>query len=144
MISCIKNVYKIAYEKMNFKKTYMMNLFIGLAWLCFSLFFLIANIKDELIPSFFFPAAFICLMLISAPSSAAYVLREKRTPRVEVIGLVLNVIVLLAFIALYTYAFTGNKSMFKKELMYTIELPFLLIGLPAAINLRMFRKISRQ
>lgn len=121
-----------------------MNLLLAVLWLCFSLFFLIANIQDELIPSFFFPAAFICLMLISAPFSAAYVIREKRTPRVEVIGLVLNIIVLLAFIALYTYAFTGNKSMFKKELMYTIELPFLLIGLPAAINLRMFRKISRQ
>jgi peptidoglycan/LPS O-acetylase OafA/YrhL len=126
------------------KKTYIMNLFIGLAWLSFSLFFLLANIQDELIPSFFFPAAFICLMLISAPSSAAYVLREKRTPRVEVIGLVLNVIVLMTFIALYTYAFTGNKSMFKKELMYTIEFPFLLIALPAAINVRMIRRISRQ
>ena len=129
---------------MNFKKTYIMNLFIGLAWLCFSLFFLIANIQDELIPSFFFPAAFICLMLIAAPSSAAYVLREKRTPRVEVIGLALNIIVLFAFIALYTYAFTGNKSMFKKELMYMVEFTFLLIGLPTAINIRMIRRISRQ
>ncbi len=126
------------------KKTYLMNLFIGLAWLCFSLFFLIANIQDELIPSFFFPAAFICLMLISAPSAAAYVLREKRAPRVEVIGLVLNIIVLIAFIALYTYAFTGNKSMFKKELMYTVEFTFLLIGLPTAINIRMIRKMSKQ
>ena len=129
---------------MNFKKTYIMNLFIGLAWLCFSLFFLIVNIQDELIPFIFFPSAFICLMLIAAPSSAAYVLREKRTPRVEVIGLVLYIVVLMAFIALYTYAFTGNKSMFKKELMYTIEFPFLLIALPAAINLRMIRKMSRQ
>ena len=129
---------------MNFKKTYIMNLFIGLAWLCFSLFFLIANIQDELIPSFFFPAAVVCLMLIAAPSSAAYVIREKRTPRVEVIGLVLNIIVLIAFIALYTYAFTGNKSMFKKELMYTIEFTFLLIGLPSAINIRMIRKMSNQ
>ena len=129
---------------MNFKKTIIMNLFIGIAWLCFSLFFLIANIQDELVPSFFFPAAFICLMLIAAPSSAAYILREKRAPRVEVIGLVLNVILLFAFIALYTYAFTGNKSMFKKELMYTIEFTFLLIGLPAAINIRMIRKMSKQ
>jgi hypothetical protein len=129
---------------MNFKKTYIMNLFIGIAWLCFSLFFLIANIQDELIPSFFFPAALICLMLILAPSSGAYILREKRAPRVEVIGLVLNIIVLLAFIVLYTYAFTGNKSMFKKELMYTIEFPFLLIALPAAINIRMIRKMSKQ
>ncbi len=129
---------------MNFKKTYIMNLFIGLAWLSFSLFFLIANIQDELIPSFFFPATFVCLMLIAAPSSAAYILREKRTPRVEIIGLVLNSILLLAFIALFTYAFTGNKSMFKKELMYTIAFPFLLIGLPAAINIRMIRKISKQ
>jgi len=128
---------------MNFKKTYIMNLFIGLAWLCFSLFFLIANIHDELVPSFFFPAAFICLILISAPSSAAYILREKRTPRVEVIGLVLNIIVLLAFIALYTYAFTGNKSMFKNELQYMLPLTFLLIALPAAINIRMIRKISK-
>ena len=127
----------------SYKKTYIMNLFIGLAWLCFSLFFLIANIQDELIPSFFFPAAVICLMLISAPSSGAYILREKRTPRVEVIGLVLNIIVLMAFIALYTYAFTGNKSMFKKELMYTIEFPFLLIALPAAINVRMIRRMSK-
>jgi peptidoglycan/LPS O-acetylase OafA/YrhL len=126
------------------KKTYIMNLFIGLAWLSFSLFFLIANIQDELIPSFFFPAAVVCLMLIAAPSSAAYVIREKRTPRVEVIGLVLNIIVLIAFIALYTYAFTGNKSMFKKELMYTIEFTFLLIGLPTAINIRMIRKMSKQ
>lgn len=86
---------------MAYKKTYIMNLFLGLAWLSFSLFFLIANIQDELVPSFFFPAAFICLMLIAAPSSAAYVLREKRAPRVELIGLVLNIIVLLAFIALY-------------------------------------------
>ena len=129
---------------MNFKKTYIMNLFIGIAWLGFSLFFLIANIQDELIPSFFFPAAFICLLLILAPSSGAYILREKRAPKVEVIGLVLNIIVLLAFIALYTYAFTGNKSMFKKELMYTIEFPFLLIALPAAINIRMIRKMSKQ
>jgi len=128
---------------MNFKKTYIMNLFIGLAWLCFSLFFLIANIHDELVPSFFVPAAFICLILISAPSSAAYILREKRTPRVEVIGLVLNIIVLLAFIALYTYAFTGNKSMFKNELQYMLPLTFLLIALPAAINIRMIRKISK-
>jgi peptidoglycan/LPS O-acetylase OafA/YrhL len=126
------------------KKTYIMNLFIGLAWLSFSLFFLIANIQDELIPSFFFPAAVVCLMLIAAPSSAAYVIREKRTPRVEVIGLVLNIIVLIAFIALYTYAFTGNKSMFKKELMYTIEFTFLLIGLPTAINIRMIRKMRKQ
>ena len=126
------------------KKTYMMNLFIGLAWLCFSLFFLIANIQDELIPSFFFPAAVVCLMLIAAPSSAAYILREKRTPRVEVIGLVLNIIVLLAFIALYTYAFTGNKSMFKKELAYMLPLSFLLIGLPAAINVRMIRKMTKR
>ena len=129
---------------MNFKKTYIMNLFIGLAWLCFSLFFLIVNIQDELIPFIFFPSVFICLMLIAAPSSAAYVLREKRTPRVELIGLVLNIVVLMAFIALYTYAFTGNKSMFKKELMYTIEFPFLLIALPAAINIRMIRRISKQ
>ena len=129
---------------MNYKKTYLMNLLLAGLWLCFSLFFLIANIQDELIPSFFFPAAFICFMLISAPSSAAYVLREKRTPRVEVIGLVLNIIVLIAFIALYTYAFTGNKSMFKKELMYTIEFTFLLIGLPSAINIRMIRKMSNQ
>ena len=129
---------------MNFKKTYIMNLFMALAWLCFSLFFLIANIQDELIPSFFFPALFICLMLILTPSSGAYILREKRTPRVEVIGLVLNIIVLLAFIALYTYAFTGNKSMFKKELAYMLPLSFLLIGLPAAINLRMIRKMSKQ
>ena len=128
----------------SYKKTYIMNLFIGLAWLCFSLFFLIANIQDELIPSFFFPAAVICLMLISAPSSGAYILREKRTPRVEVIGLVLNIIVLLAFIALYTYAFTGNKSMFKKELAYMLPLPFLLVGLPAAINVRMIRKMRKQ
>jgi len=83
-------------------------------------------------------------MLISAPSSGAYVLREKRTPRVEVIGLVLNIIVLLAFIALYTYAFTGNKSMFKNELQYMFPLTFLLIGLPAAINVRMIRKMSKQ
>ena len=129
---------------MLYKKTYIMNLFIGLAWLCFSLFFLIVNIQDKLIPSFFLPAAFICLMLIAAPSSAAYVLREKRTPRVEVIGLVLNIIVLIAFIALYTYAFTGNKSMLKKELMYTVEFTFLLIGLPTAINIRMIRKMSKQ
>ncbi|CAN4266126.1 hypothetical protein MCERHM32_00159 [Methylophilaceae bacterium] len=129
---------------MNFKKTYIMNLFMALAWLCFSLFFLIVNIQDELIPFIFFPSVFICLMLIAAPSSAAYVLREKRTPRVEVIGLVLNIVVLMAFIALYTYAFTGNKSMFKKELMYTIEFPFLLIALPAAINIRMIRKMSKQ
>jgi peptidoglycan/LPS O-acetylase OafA/YrhL len=122
------------------KKTYIMNLFVGFIWFCFSLFFLIVNIHDDLVPSFFFPAAFICLMLISAPSSAAYILREKRTPRVEVIGLVLNIIVLFAFIALYTYAFTGNKSMFKNELIYTIELPFLLIALPAAINVRMMSK----
>jgi hypothetical protein len=128
----------------SYKKTYIMNLFIGLAWVCFSLFFLIANIQDELIPSFFFPAAAICLMLISAPSSGAYILREKRTQRVEVIGLVLNIIVLLAFIALYTYAFTGNKSMFKKELMYTVEFTFLLIALPAAINVGMIRKMSKQ
>ena len=129
---------------MLYKKSYLMNLFLGLAWLCFSLFFLIVNIQDELIPSFFFPAAFICLMLIAAPSSAAYVLREKRTPRVEVIGLVLNIIVLIAFIALYTYAFTGNKSMFKKELMYTVEFTFLLIGLPTAINIRMIGKMSKK
>jgi peptidoglycan/LPS O-acetylase OafA/YrhL len=129
---------------MAYKKTYIMNLFIGLAWVCFSLFFLIANIQDELIPSFFFPAAFICLMLISAPSSAAYALREKRTPRVEVIGLVLNVIVLFAFIALYTYAFTGNKSMFKKELAIMLPIAFLLVGLPAAINVRMIRKMSKR
>ena len=129
---------------MNYKKTYIMNLLLAVLWLCFSLFFLIANIQDELIPSFFFPAAFICLMLISAPSSAAYALREKRTPRVEVIGLVLNIIVLIAFIALYTYAFTGNKSMFKKELMYTVEFTFLLIGLPTAINIRMIRKMSQE
>ena len=129
---------------MNFKKTYIMNLFIGLAWVCFSLFFLIANIQDELIPSFFFPAAFICLMLISAPSSAAYILREKRTPRVEVIGLVLNIIVLFVFIALYTYAFNGNKSMLKNELQFMLPLTFLLIGLPAAINVRMIRKMSKQ
>jgi peptidoglycan/LPS O-acetylase OafA/YrhL len=129
---------------MNFKKTYIMNLFIGLAWLCFSLFFLIANIQDELVPSFFFPAAFVCLMLIAAPSSAAYILREKRTPRVEMIGLVLNIVVLMAFIALYTYAFTGKKSMFKKELMYTVEFTFLLIALPAAINVRMIRKMTKQ
>jgi hypothetical protein len=128
---------------MAYKKTYIMNLFIGLVWLCFSLFFLIANIQDELILSFFLPAAFICSMLILAPSSAAYVIREKRTPRVEVIGLVLNIIVLIAFIALYTYAFTGNKSMFKKELMYTVEFTFLLIGLPAAINVRMIIGLSR-
>lgn len=121
-----------------------MNLFIGLAWLSFSLFFLIANIQDELIPSFFFPAAFICLMLISAPSSAAYILREKRTHRVEVIVLVLNVIVLFAFIALYTYAFTGNNSMFKKELAFMLPLSFLLIGLPTAINVRMIRKMTKQ
>lgn len=126
------------------KKTYIMNLFIGLAWLCFSLFFLIANIQDELIPFIFFPSVVICLMLTLAPSSAAYLLREKRTPRVEVIGLVLNIIVLIAFIALYTYAFTGNKSMFKKELMYTVEFTFLLIGLPTAINIRMIRKMSKQ
>ena len=129
---------------MLYKKTYIMNLFIGLAWLCFSLFFLIVNIQDELVPSFFFPSVVICLMLTLAPSSAAYVLREKRTPRVEVIGLVLNIVVLMAFIALYTYAFTGNKSMFKKELMYTIEFPFLLIALPAAINVRMIRKMTKQ
>jgi hypothetical protein len=83
-------------------------------------------------------------MLIAAPSSAAYVLRENRTPRVEVIGLVLNIIVLIAFIALYTYAFTGNKSMFKNELQFMLPLPFLLIGLPAAINVRMIRKMSKQ
>ena len=129
---------------MNYKKTYLMNLLLAVLWLCFSLFFLIVNIQDELIPSFFFPAAGICLMLISAPSSAAYTLREKRTPRVEVIGLVLNIIVLLAFIALYTYAFTGNKSMFKKELAYMLPLPFLLVGLPAAINVRMIRKMRKQ
>jgi peptidoglycan/LPS O-acetylase OafA/YrhL len=126
------------------KKTYLMNLFIGLAWLCFSLFFLIVNIQDELIPFIFFPSVVICLMLIAAPSSAAYVLRENRTPRVEVIGLVLNIIVLIAFIALYTYAFTGNKSMFKNELQFMLPLPFLLIGLPAAINVRMIRRISKQ
>jgi peptidoglycan/LPS O-acetylase OafA/YrhL len=126
------------------KKTYLMNLFIGLAWLCFSLFFLIVNIQDELIPFIFFPSVVICLMLIAAPSSAAYVLRENRTPRVEVIGLVLNIIVLIAFIALYTYAFTGNKSMFKNELQFMLPLPFLLIGLPAAINVRMIRKMSNQ
>ena len=129
---------------MIYRKTYQMNLFMALAWLGFSLFFLIVNIQDELIPFIFFPSGLICLMLIAAPSSAAYVLREKRTPRVEVIGLVLNIIVLIAFIALYTYAFTGNKSMFKKELMYTIEFPFLLIALPAAINIRMISKMSRQ
>ncbi len=83
-------------------------------------------------------------MLIAAPSSAAYVLRENRTPRVEVIGLVLNVIVLLAFIALYTYAFTGNKSMFKKELAITLPIAFLLIGLPVAINIRVIRKMSKK
>ena len=129
---------------MLYKKTYIMNLFIGLAWLCFSLFFLIVNIQDELVPSFFFPAAFICLILIAAPSLGAYVLREKRTPRLEVIGLVLNVIVLFAFIALYTYAFTGNNSMFKKELAFMLPLSFLLIGLPSAINIRMIRKMSKQ
>ena len=129
---------------MIYRKTYQMNLFMALAWLGFSLFFLIVNIQDELIPFIFFPSVFICLMLIAAPSSAAYVLREKRTPRVEVIGLVLNIVVLMAFIALYTYAFTGNKSMFKKELMYTIEFTFLLIGLPAAINIRMIGKMSNQ
>ena len=101
------------------------------------------NIQDELVPSFFFPSVVICLMLTLAPSSAAYVLREKRTPRVEVIGLVLNIVVLMAFIALYTYAFTGNKSMFKKELMYTVEFTFLLIALPAVINIRMIRKMSK-
>ena len=126
------------------KKTYIMNLFVGFIWLCFSLFFLIVNIHDDLVPSFFFPAAFICLMLISAPSSAAYVLREKRASRVEVLGLVLNVIVLFAFIALYTYAFTGNNSMFKKELAFMLPLSFLLIGLPSAINIRMIRKMSKQ
>jgi hypothetical protein len=129
---------------MPYKKTYIMNLFIGLAWLFFSLFFLIVNIQDELIPSFFFPAAFICLILTLAPSSAAYVLREKRTPRVEVIGLVLNIVVLMAFIALYTYAFTGNNSMFKKELAFMLPLSFLLIGLPAAINVRMIRKMTKR
>jgi peptidoglycan/LPS O-acetylase OafA/YrhL len=129
---------------MNYKKTYLINLLLAVLWLCFSLFFLIVNIQDELIPSFFFPAAGICLMLISAPSSAAYILRKKRAPRVEVIGLVLNIIVLLAFIALYTYAFTGNKSMFKKELAFMLPLSFLLIGLPAAINIRMISKMSRQ
>ena len=121
-----------------------MNLLLAVLWLCFSLFFLIANIQDELIPSFFFPAAAICLTLILAPSAAAYALREKRTPRVELIGLVLNFIVLFAFIALYTYAFTGNESMFKKELAYMLPLPFLLIGLPTAINVRMIRKMSKQ
>ena len=129
---------------MIYRKTYQMNLFMALAWLGFSLFFMIVNIQDELIPFIFFPSVFICLMLIAAPSSAAYVLREKRTPRVEVIGLVLNIIVLLAFIALYTYAFSGNKSMFKKELAYMLPLPFLLIGLPAAINVRMIRKMSKR
>lgn len=120
-----------------------MNLFIALAWICFSLFFLIANIQDELIPSFFFSAAVICLMLFSAPSAAAYVLRKKRTPKFELIGLVLNAIVLMAFIALYTYAFTGNNSMFKKELAYVLPLSFLLIGLPAAINVRTIRKMGK-
>jgi hypothetical protein len=83
-------------------------------------------------------------MLISAPSSGAYIFREKRTPRVELIGLVLNIIVLFAFIALYTYAFTGNNSMFKKELAFMLPLSFLLIGLPAAINVRIIRKMSKQ
>jgi hypothetical protein len=83
-------------------------------------------------------------MLIAAPSTAAYVLRDKRVQRIEEMALVLNVIVLMAFIALYTYAFTGNKSMFKNELIYTIELPFLLIALPAAVNIRMIRKMSKQ
>jgi peptidoglycan/LPS O-acetylase OafA/YrhL len=121
-----------------------MNLLLAALWLCFSLFFLIANIQDELIPFIFFPAVLICLMLIAAPSTAAYVLRDKRVQRIEEMALVLNVIVLMAFIALYTYAFTGNKSMFKNELIYTIELPFLLIALPAAVNIRMIRKMSKQ
>ena len=131
-------------NKMNYKKTYLMNLLLAVLWLCFSLFFLIVNIQDKLVPSFFFPSVVICLMLTLAPSSAAYVLREKRTPRVEVIGLVLNIVVLMAFIALYTYAFTGNNSMFKKELAFMLPLSFLLIGLPAAINIRMIRKMSKQ
>lgn len=122
------------------KKTYIMNLFVGFIWLCFSLFFLIVNIHDDLVPSFFFPAAFICLMLISAPLTAAYILKAKRTQKIEIIGLILNTILLIAFIALYTYVFTGNQSMRKKELSYILPLPFLLIGLPSAINVRLLRR----
>ena len=126
------------------KKTYMMNLLIGLAWFCFSLLFLIVNIHDDLVLSFFFPAAFICLMLISAPLTAAYILKAKRTQKIEVIGLILNTILLIAFIALYTYVFTGNESMQKKELAYILPFSFLLIGLPSAINVRMIRKMTKQ
>jgi peptidoglycan/LPS O-acetylase OafA/YrhL len=122
------------------KKTYVMNLFVGLAWLSFSLFFLIANIQDELIPFIFFPAAFICLMLISAPLTAAHILKAKRTQKIEVIGLILNTILLIAFTALYTYVFTGNLSMQKKELAYILPFSFLLIGLPSAINVRVLRR----
>lgn len=122
------------------KKTYIMNLLVGLIWLCFSLFFLTVNIKDELIPSFFFPAAFVCLMLILSSSSAAHILKAKRTQKIEVIGLILNTILLIAFIALYTYVFTGNLSMQKKELAYILPFSFLLIGLPSAINVRVLRR----
>jgi peptidoglycan/LPS O-acetylase OafA/YrhL len=126
------------------KKTYLMNLFVGFIWLCFSLFFLIVNIHDDLIPSLFFPAAFICLMLTSAPLTAAYILTAKRTQKIEVIGQILNTILLIAFIALYTYVFTGNLSMQKKELAYILPFSFLLIGLPSAINVRMIRKMTKQ
>lgn len=126
------------------KKTYMMNLLIGLAWLCFSLLFLIVNIHGDLIPSFFFPAAIICLMLISAPLTAAYILKAKRTQKIEVIGLILNTILLIAFIALYTYVFTGNESMRKKELSYILPFTFLLIGLPSAVNVRVIGKMTKQ
>jgi hypothetical protein len=46
----------------------------------------------------------------------------------------------VAFIALYVYVFTGNESMRKKELAYILPLPFLFIGLPAAISVRALRR----
>ena len=120
-----------------------MNLLVGIIWLCFSLTFLIVNIRDDFEPAFFFPLAFICILLISAPTVAAYVLKVKSSPRLELVGLVLNGFLLMAFIALYVYVFTGDESMRKKELTYILPLPFLLIGLPTAISVRALRQQRR-
>jgi hypothetical protein len=76
---------------MLYKKTYVMNLLLAVIWLCFSMTFLIVNIHDDFEPLFFFPLAFICILLISAPTVAAYVLKVKSSPRLELVGLDLKV-----------------------------------------------------
>lgn len=121
---------------MTYKKTYIMNLLLAVAWLFLSLTFCMLNIK-----SVTFLIALICILLILTPSLTAHVLKVHSSPKLELIGLVLNFILAISFVLLCIYAFTGNQSMNKKVLEAISPIIFLVIGLPSVLNIRMLKRL---